>query len=907
MTKDVSEKDRRQSEPFWYANVAVNKWYWVLAFCITIPVICGVIVGVTGSFEFADQSEYDYLIRGNPIVQDGLALIDAESKLFVGDVSDQPRQNEKFAWTTIVYFRNKNGNALTADSFNLQQELERNQITTYEGFEKFCYQSNYECTETLPICSLPLTVLLQPSSTKPSFFGQASSDGSVCAYNDEQSVSAETVSETVPTWFEADGKLSGDFSQFVGNDATASNQVTAFVKTTLRMGAPLEGYSSVEDREEEQDDEFNEWSKGFQDYVEGLGGDTFEIRVFSTSLYSATLGDLAFSDFVWVLGSIAFVLVYMCYHTTSIYLGVMGMLQIILAFPLTFCIYRLIFRVSFFTNLHLLAIFLILGIGADDVFVFTDAFVQAGGVLGESVELKRRMAWSYRRAAKAMLITSFTTAMAFFVTAANSLIPISAFGIWAACLIIFQYVLCILMFPANLVVWQRQFRYRYWRKCLKKVDPFTGEVEGTEAALEHQATHMEMESRDETADMHEATKFCFFIPISQGPDKYAEAEGGDEDFKGSRPLEKFYHSNWSPLLMRLRYGTIVLGAIIFGLAVWGATLLEPLATEEAWIPDWHPAQQPLVWERDYFGLPLEVNIVHGLDGIDQSNVGQWTPDDIGDAIADPNFDLGPGANREFLVQQCQEIGANTELVLSGEDSVQCWISAFQEYLDDQGTPRDTDFSQQEIYDQVQAFLTAPDPENPNAFPNSQYARDVGFNQNEGEQRIVFSTFRFISTAKDALGYEQMYAIYEQWEAVMIDQNEKAPEGVNNGYPTSISWLFMVTQKDLVDQAVRGLGITLAVAFAAITLSTFNIVIGFYCIFIVGAIVTCMIAFMYLYGWAWGISESVAVVLIVGFSVDYVVHIANAYVESANTKRYRRTRDVSSVSNRSSSIAELLVY
>ena len=44
------------------------------------------------------------------------------------------------------------------------------------------------------------------------------------------------------------------------------------------------------------------------------------------------------------------------------------------------------------------------------------------------------------------------------------------------------------------------------------------------------------------------------------------------------------------------------------------------------------------------------------------------------------------------------------------------------------------------------------------------------------------------------------------------------------------------------------------------------------------------------GWALGVMEAIAVVIIVGFSVDYVVHLANHYVESVYIDRFRRMKD-----------------
>ena len=51
------------------------------------------------------------------------------------------------------------------------------------------------------------------------------------------------------------------------------------------------------------------------------------------------------------------------------------------------------------------------------------------------------------------------------------------------------------------------------------------------------------------------------------------------------------------------------------------------------------------------------------------------------------------------------------------------------------------------------------------------------------------------------------------------------------------------------------------------------------IFCVAYIMTSMICLMVLKNWEMGISESIAVVLLIGLSVDYVVHLAAHFVNS----------------------------
>mmetsp|Transcript_15076 Transcript_15076/g.1357 ORF Transcript_15076/g.1357 Transcript_15076/m.1357 type:complete len:111 (+) Transcript_15076:958-1290(+) len=47
--------------------------------------------------------------------------------------------------------------------------------------------------------------------------------------------------------------------------------------------------------------------------------------------------------------------------------------------------------------------------------------------------------------------------------------------------------------------------------------------------------------------------------------------------------------------------------------------------------------------------------------------------------------------------------------------------------------------------------------------------------------------------------------------------------------------------------------------------------------------------MELSGWELGVAESVAIVILIGLSVDYVVHLANHYVECPYPDRFRKMR------------------
>lgn len=69
------------------------------------------------------------------------------------------------------------------------------------------------------------------------------------------------------------------------------------------------------------------------------------------------------------------------------------------------------------------------------------------------------MAVTFRRASKAMLATSSTTAAAFLATAFSKIMPISSFGYFAAILIPINFLLVITFFPCCLMVFERYTKH----------------------------------------------------------------------------------------------------------------------------------------------------------------------------------------------------------------------------------------------------------------------------------------------------------------------------------------------------------------------------------------------------------------------------------------------------------------
>lgn len=208
-----------------------------------------------------------------------------------------------------------------------------------------------------------------------------------------------------------------------------------------------------------------------------------EIRDFSGSLikpdmYSEILMNEEFNKMVvedtsYAVISVGLVFCYFCFHLWSVFLAFMGMILIILSFGVTAMISEGAIGVTYYSNLNNLVIFIVLGIAADDFFVFMDAWRQSETFpelksndpdWPENKTIKSRMAYTFRRASRAMFMTSSTTCVAFLANYFSPIMPIRAFGIFAAIIIPINFILVIWVFP-SLIIFEDKYIKSYFERC----------------------------------------------------------------------------------------------------------------------------------------------------------------------------------------------------------------------------------------------------------------------------------------------------------------------------------------------------------------------------------------------------------------------------------------------------------
>merc|ERR1719171_2424424 len=109
------------------------------------------------------------------------------------------------------------------------------------------------------------------------------------------------------------------------------------------------------------------------------------------------------------------------------------------------------------------------------------------------------------------------------------------------------------------------------------------------------------------------------------------------------------------------------------------------------------------------------------------------------------------------------------------------------------------------------------------------------------------------------------------------RNREVPDDALRVMATSQEWVIAVTEDGIVSSAVRCAAISLSCALVAIMMFTGSAWLAFFVSFTVFMIVTCQAATMFcVLRWTFGPVEAIGLILFVGFSVDYTLHVAEAF-------------------------------
>lgn len=627
---------------------------------------------------------------------------------------------------------------------------------------------------------------------------------------------------------------------------------TRISRSLIRFGLPLQGedYERKSDETDARRNEIEQWVvENFYEYLKNEAStDTMRVlyigAVTNYEITQAVFGDLA------LIGvSIVIILVLIWFISRSFFVAAMGLLQIFSTYPTALVILVFIFQQTYVGILHVMAIFIILGIGADDIFVFVDAFRQASmeeELAGKDVEY--RLQWAFSRAVAAMGVTSATTFVAFMMTAVTPFIAISTFGMFSALLVLVNFAMVVSFTPAVLVFW----------------------------------------------DTHWGGSACLPTPRCVDSEKAAKAPClAKPDPSQPSLLERFFGDYFGPFVIKYRaWFFFVFGMIACaGIALTGQT--QPRSEPFQLMPEGTNFNDALNMLSDFAAsdgnLDKQILLVFGIEGIDQSpdtGASPLDPEKRGSVIYNEDFDLGTQAAQERLAEACQlpakTMSSDPDIKLDTSVKQKCVIDAFYAWYLSQpnvtvpkfgltGTAFETEMTN---------FLSTVE--------GSDYTAEVGLVDDD----VKWVVLPFITTLPLETTFVKHTDTKLAWEKMIADFNEETEAqgaSLGDGYAWEWDWTNFHIFEMLVVQTFISVAVSLVVAYVILTVFALNYILSTIALVCIVSIVVVFFGMLFLFGWTLGLEETLIGIMMVGLSVDFTVHYVHSYAECPEPGRLQRVQ------------------
>lgn len=665
-------------------------------------------------------------------------------------------------------------------------------------------------------------------------------------------------------------------------DFTIDNPVSLYSRAILSWGGPLEMEGDDDDPDKTKEDQDRSMLKKW--IVDNLLGDMDTIAsekrsdkvnsyYFMGTLIVDVLLKIVIADGRLATFSIMFVFFWIRVSVGSWFLAIVGLIEIVLTIPVSWFILNTVFQIDMFPFLNSLCIFIVAAIGADDIFVFMDAYKQSAYMGNVLESLETRMSYVYRRTGTAMLITSATTCSAFLCTLLIPISSVRAFGIFAAIVIFVDYVLVMTLYCTAVVIYHNKLERPGCCPCFTGGFCKTTDPSPTENAYQN--------------------------AIAPETDSVEEAPATEEK------VSAFFRDKVSAFI----FNPFIRAGIALAMVGWicAATYftfqLEATKETEQFLDDSHPLQKSFTIlnkafptaERD---LGLKVFFTWGVGEVDRTGVNLLLDkDDLGEENFLDSFELNEEC-QSALLDVCDNLKTNADYEpyikqQNGLGSISCFIEELGAFsvlgsLDNcaavtSGSWKNETWqvSSDDLVATITAFAKEKSCYSNDGFDVLKYYQDeMGW---DGEN-LKYASVSLENTVLDPFSTKAESVVREQYDK-MVEIAAELDESMGDscGGPSRMTdldqkFVFMNNQRIYARSALESSILGISIAFTVLLLATRVFHIAFFATLSITCVLISVTGTMVLAGWTIGTTESVLITILAGFSIDYVVHLAHSYTK-----------------------------
>ncbi|KFO25379.1 Protein dispatched like protein 1 [Fukomys damarensis] len=591
-------------------------------------------------------------------------------------------------------------------------------------------------------------------------------------------------------------------------------------------------------------DNFESWNSS--DGVTTVTGIEFGIK---HSLFQ----DYLLMDTVYPAIAIVIVLLVMCVYTKSVFITLMTMFAVISSLIVSYFLYRVVFNFEFFPFMNLTALIILVGIGADDAFVLCDVWTYTKCDKPHA-KTSETVSTTLQHAALSMFVTSFTTAAAFYANYVSNITAIRCFGVYAGTAILVNYVLMVTWLPAVVVLHERYLLNIF--NCFRKPQQLLYDDKSCWTVARRKCHQLLLAVSEASRIFFEKVLPCVVI--------------------------KFRYL-WLLWFLALTVGGAYIVCVNPKMKLPSLELSEFQVFRASHPFERYDAEYKklFMFERVHHGeeLHMPITVVWGVSPKDNGN--PLNPKSKGKLTLDSTFNIASPASQAWILHFCQKLRNQTFFYQTDEqDFTSCFIETFKQWMENQDCDEPALYPccshwsfpyKQEVFE-LCIKRAIMELERSTGYHLDSRTPGPRFDVNDTIRAVVLE---FQSAHLFTLAYEKMHQFYSEVDSWISQELRSAPEGLGNGWFVS-SLEFYDLQDSLSDGTLIAMGLSVAVAFSVMLLTTWNVVISLYAIVSIAGTIFVTVGSLVLLGWELNVLESVTISVAVGLSVDFAVHYGVAY-------------------------------
>jgi len=624
----------------------------------------------------------------------------------------------------------------------------------------------------------------------------------------------------------------------IGGETLTGTTITA--ATSLKMVYVLNNSAQMQDDGKEEDPIADAWEQYFLDNADLIWG-SFTMYKLAERSFSDEFGEAIRGDVLQLNIAIFLIVIYcaVCLGYckrggTRIALAIFGVISVGFAIVATMGLCSAFGQ--FWTPLHGVLPFLLLGLGVDDIFVITGGFDLTSSTLPVIDRLSRSLAHT----GASVAVTSLTDFLAFIIGSSTSLPALRSFCIYAAIGIFFILIFQITMFTPELSLDAK-------RKLAQRNDVCCCCTGCTDGCCSCWPCNGVPAIASEPHDTHQVDssagpgRGCGSGTDLENANKFDGCKEQREDGQGTSYLRNFFGNYLGPFLMTTvgKVLVIVVFCGITGAGIYGCTQIKEDADFRDFMPDGSYATSFLDFDEQYFTK------VGDLVGVYTSKVPYWS------------------SHTEMAALAASVLADPTIVV----DTFNSWEQNFYNYQ--VTTLGGVASSEAEWYTRLNTWL---------AGTGLRHRRDIVFlnNVQAGSATNYIAAAKMNVNSKKCLDSK---CRVNSMDVLRSSVDNSVPLVGGDPAPFAFGYLYMNYEqyKMIEDEAFRNIGLaclaifimtTLLIPHPAVSLPVFCCVVATICD-IVG----------YMYFWGMKIDSVTVVMLIVslGLAIDYSAHIGVSYL------------------------------